>query len=113
VTYARRPRRRSEPVTAADLVNAVVGRLGGEERAKEHQVFEAYQVAAGPMMGRLTEPEALRGNTLYVRTASSAIAHQLCLLRGEIIARLAETLGPEAVTDVRTRVGPLRAKTER
>jgi hypothetical protein len=42
-----------------------------------------------------------------VRVTSAALAHELTLLRGEILTRLAAELGAETVTEIRTRVGAL------
>jgi hypothetical protein len=109
-----RPRsRHTEPESVASLVGAVVAKIGGNGRALEHRVFDGYGVAVGPLLRERTEPEKLRGTTLFVRVASSALAHQLTMLKGDILARLADVIGPGAVTDLRTRVGPLRAPTDR
>jgi hypothetical protein len=45
-----------------------------------------------------------------VRVASSALAHELTLLRAEILARMTAELGPNVVTELRTRVGPIAPK---
>jgi hypothetical protein len=105
-----RPRsRHTQPETAADLIGAVVAKIGGDARALEHRVFDGYGLAVGELLRERSQPEKLRGSTLIVRVGSSAIAHQLTLLKGEILAKMAESIGPGAVTDIRTRVGPLRA----
>jgi hypothetical protein len=107
VSPSRRPRRRSaEPESAASIVAAVVSRLGGESRALEHRVFDAYNTAVGTLLRQKSEPERLRGTMLIVRVGSSPIAHQIALLKGDLLARLAAALGPGVVTDLRTRVGP-------
>jgi predicted nucleic acid-binding Zn ribbon protein len=110
VTYPRRRRaRHAEPESAASLVNEVVARIGGQARALEHRVFDAYTASVGAMLGQKTRPEKLRGTTLFVRVSSSAIAHSLTMLRAEILGRMAADLGAGVVSDLRTRVGPLRA----
>jgi len=106
----RARRRNVEPVSAASLMGATMTRLGGDDRAREHRVFAAYQRAAGDMLSERSQPESVKGTTLFVRTNSSAIAHQVTLLRGEILTRMAQALGPDDVTELRTRVGPLRAR---
>jgi predicted nucleic acid-binding Zn ribbon protein len=83
-------------------------RLGGSGRALEYRVFDAYNRAAGEVLRARTVPDALRGSTLFVRTSSSALAHELTLLRSEILARMEATLGPGVVTELRTRVGAPR-----
>jgi hypothetical protein len=49
----------------------------------------------------------VRGKTLLVRVSSSAFAHELTLLKGEILAKLRVALGPGRIEDLRTRVGNL------
>jgi hypothetical protein len=110
LTSPRRARsRHAEPESAASLINAVMGRIGGEARALEHRVFDAYNASVGTLLNQRTRPEKLRGTTLFVRVGSSAIAHELTMLKGEILVRICSVVGAAAVTDLRTRVGPLRA----
>lgn len=90
-------------------MGAVMARIGGESRAREQRAFEAYDQAVGAVLRARSHPEILRGTTLFVRVSSSAVAHELTLLKREILARMTETVGPELVADLRTRVGPLRA----
>lgn len=97
----------STPETTADLMGGFLARLGGQGRALEYRVFDAYARAAGEMLGTRSRPEALRGGTLLVRVASSALAHELTMLRPAILGRMAGELGPGVVTDLRTRVGVL------
>jgi hypothetical protein len=101
--------RHTEPESAASLINAVVAKIGGDARAIEHRVFDGYGIAVGELLRHRTQPEKLRGSTLFVRVGSSAIAHELTMLKGEILGRLAHVIGPGMVTDIRTRVGPLGA----
>jgi len=106
VKSPRRRARHTEPETAASLVNAVVAKIGGDARATEHRVFDGYAIAVGSLLRHRSHPEKLRGSTLFVRVGSSAIAHQLTMLKGDILVRLADVIGPGIVTDIRTRVGP-------
>ena len=106
---SRSRRAPAQPETSASLVDAVLARLGGDDRMREQRAFDAYVRAAGPMLGPRTQPDSLRGTTLFVRAASSPIAHEVTLLRAEILARIQAIVGPSLVTELRTRVGPLRA----
>jgi len=108
VAFPTRPRRRkSEPELASALVSTVVGKIGGAWRGREHKVFAIYADIGGDFLRKHTKPDSLRDGTLFVRVASSAIAHHLTLLRSEILQRMAPLLPPGMVTDIRTRVGPL------
>jgi predicted nucleic acid-binding Zn ribbon protein len=95
------------PETSASLMDQVLARLGGSGRALEFRVFDSYNRSVGEMLRLRTEPERLQGTTLHVRVASSALAHELTMMRREILDRMARALGPETVTDLRTRVGPV------
>lgn len=106
---ARPHRRKSEPEHASTLVPAVVAKIGGEKRGREQQVFSAYSHIVGEFLCRHSRPDGLRGSTLIVRVSSSAVAHHLTLLRGEILRKMASLLPPDAVTDIRTRVGHIES----
>jgi hypothetical protein len=102
----RRPRNLA-PESAADLLPAVVARIGGDDRGVEQQITLVWQEAVGQVLSLRTRPEAVRGKTLLVRVSSSAFAHELTLLKGEILAKLRVALGPGRIEDLRTRVGNL------
>jgi predicted nucleic acid-binding Zn ribbon protein len=105
---ARGPHRpAAEPTTSADLVGQTLARLGGSGRAREFRVFECYARVVGAAFRACTRPERLAGTTLFVRVGSSALAHELTLLRAEVLARMAAELGPDTVTELRTRTGPI------
>ncbi len=107
-TRRQRPRRRAaEPQTAADLMSQVVARLGGESRAAEHRVFECFEAIVGAPLRNRAQADSLKGTTLFIKVTSSALAHELTLLRGTILDRMAEQLGPGVVTELRTRIGAL------
>lgn len=102
----RQPRRvQEQPETAGDLISGLLSRLGGKGRALEYRVFDAYARAAGEVLASRTTPDSFREGTLFVRTGSSALAHEIVLLRVELLARMEAVLGPGVVKEIRTRVG--------
>ena len=50
-------------------------------------------------------PERLVGTTLFIRASTSAMAHELTLLRAEVLERMAREMGQGIVLEIRTRVG--------
>ena len=111
VKPSSRPRRaKSEPEPASALVPALVAKLGGEKRGREQRVFSVYADIGGDFLRKHSRPDALRDGTLVVCVSSSAIAHHLTLLRGEILKRMAPLLPPGMVTDIRTRVGQIEQR---
>ncbi len=93
------------PVASDALMGEVLARLGGAGRAREFRAFDCYARSVGETFRARTQPERLVGTTLLVRVASAALAHELVLLRAEILAKMAAELGPNVVTELRTRVG--------
>jgi hypothetical protein len=86
-------------------MGSVLARLGGSGRALEFRVFDCYTRAVGGVLGARTVPDRLAGTTLFVRVASSALAHEVTVLRGEILAKMTAELGTGVVRELRTRVG--------
>jgi predicted nucleic acid-binding Zn ribbon protein len=87
----------------------VVERLGGADRANEQRVALVWDEAVGAHLARHTRIEGVRGKTLLVRVTSSSYAHELVLLRREIVARLSRALGATLVDEIRSRVGTIEA----
>jgi hypothetical protein len=100
----RRPRNEA-PESAAALINQVIARIGGEGRGLEQRIYAVWDDAVGPMLAKRARPEGVRGRTLVVRVESSALAHEIALLRRQILDRLGRALGQDALDDLRTRVG--------
>jgi hypothetical protein len=92
-------------VTSANLMGEVLARMGGSGRAREFRVFDCYARVVGEGFRARTRPERLAGTTLIIRVTSAAFAHELTLLRSEILERMTAELGPGTVTEIRTRVG--------
>jgi hypothetical protein len=95
------------PETTGDLMGQVLARLGGQGRSREFRVFDCYTRVVGDLLRARTAPEGLSGSTLIVRVATSALAHEVTLLRGEILAKMTVELGAGTVTELRTRVGKI------
>lgn len=108
VKSAARPRRRkSEPEHASALLSTVMASIGGDKRAREQRVFAVYADVSGEFLRKHSRPDALRDSTLVVRVSSSAIAHHLTLLRGEILQKMCLLLPAGMVGEIRTRVGTI------
>lgn len=106
--FRRRARRGpSEPESIASLLPTVVARIGGEDRAVMQRVALVWEEAVGALLARHTRPEGVRGRVLMVKVTSSSYAHELVLLRREILQRVERALGASLIDEIRSRVGPL------
>jgi predicted nucleic acid-binding Zn ribbon protein len=105
-TFRRRSRpRNAAPELVAGLLPQLVARLGGDDRAAEQRISLVWAEAVGPMLAKHTRPEGVRGKTLMVKVSSSSYAHELVLLRREILDRLTKSMGAPVVEEIRSRVG--------
>lgn len=103
----RRRRVQPEPESTGDLMASLLSRLGGSGRGLEYRVFSAYTEVAGDVLRSRTRPDGFREGTLFIRVASAALAHELTLLREDLLVRVNAVLGSAVVKSLRTRVGPL------
>jgi hypothetical protein len=111
VMKPRRGRQRvqPEPESTGDLMAAMLARLGGSGRGLEYRVFSAYTDVAGDVFRKRTRPESFRDGTLFIRVGSSALGHEVTLLREDIMSRMNVLLGAVTVRAIRTRVGDIPA----
>ncbi len=75
--------------------------LGIARRTREAQALLLWEDVIGRELAGETEALRLRGNTLWVRTSSAALAHQLHIEKPQLLARLNERIGVAAVRDIR------------
>ncbi len=107
----RRPARKPGPEGLGALVSRVLSDLGLDQTAGVVRVSNCWEAAVGPEIARHCRPTALRGKVLEATVDSSVWCQQLQLRSPEILAALKESLGSDAPTDLRFRVGyhpPLR-----
>ena len=68
----------------------------------------AWFQVAGEQMSRLTRPQRVRGDTLYVEVANSVVAQQLNLLKDDYLQRINGRLQHRPLSDLRFRVGSFK-----
>ena len=91
-----------------DAVEREFTRTGSRDGAPLAAVTAAWPGVVGETVARRAWPLRIgRDGTLHVATESATWAHELALLRGEILERLLARLGSEAPSDLRFAVGPV------
>jgi predicted nucleic acid-binding Zn ribbon protein len=100
---SRRRPRAPEPI--GRLIPSLLRDLGMDETARVLRIAERWEEAVGPEQARHCRPEALRGEVLEARVASSVWCQQLQLRSPEILAGLRRVLGEDAPSKLRLRVG--------
>jgi predicted nucleic acid-binding Zn ribbon protein len=101
------PRSRAERLkAAADLLPALMQKLGLRERLHEKDVIDAWSAIVGDFIAAHSEPVSLRDGTLYVRVLQPALHYELeQISKRDILRKLKQRFGPRTIRDVRFRVG--------
>jgi len=91
---------------AADLLPALMQKLGLRERLHENDVMEAWASIVGDFIAAHSAPVALRDGTLYVRVLQPALHYELeQISKSQILRKLKQRFGAKTIRDVRFRVG--------
>lgn len=89
-------------------LDAVMRGLGAPEASGVHLVFDRWAEVVGEALAARTRPLKIEGKRLVLAVDEPAIATHVKFLQAELLARLAELLGPDRVTAIDLRVGPKR-----
>ena len=100
----RRHGMRRKPSLDPIRLNAVIGiafpGLGLGSLLMEHEIKKNWQRIIGDSLSQKTSPARLRNKTLYVSVSSSAWMIELSLHKREILKKIGEVIGKDAVTEI-------------
>src|SRR3982750_3219930 len=101
------PKTRPDRVkAAADLLPALMQKLGLRERLHESDVMQAWADIVGDFIAAHSAPSALRDGVLYVRVLQPALHYELeQISRTQILRKLKQRFGSRTIRDVKFRVG--------
>jgi predicted nucleic acid-binding Zn ribbon protein len=68
-------------------------------------VQAVWERAAGPAIAAAARPTAERAGVLTVTCSAAVWAHELSLMAGDLLPRLNDALGREAISELRCRTG--------
>jgi predicted nucleic acid-binding Zn ribbon protein len=92
--------------TTADVVPALMHKLGLKERLRESEVIGAWASIVGEFIAAHSAPAALREGVLYVRVLQPALHYELeQVAKTKILARLKQRFGSRTIRDLRFRLG--------
>lgn len=82
--------------------------MGAPEASGVHLVFDRWSEVVGEGLAARTRPLRIEGNRLVLAVDEPAMVTHVRFLQEELLARLAELLGPDRVVALDLRVGPKR-----
>ena len=91
---------------AAEILPALMQKLGLRERLHENEVIEAWAGIVGDFIAAHSAPVALRETVLYVRVLQPALHYELeQISKAEILRKLKQRFGARTIRDIRFRIG--------
>jgi hypothetical protein len=88
-----------------DVVQKIRDLLRGEQDVHP-ELWARWSTIAGPVIATRALPQSLRRRVLTVAVESSSWLHELSFLKGMLLGRIAEEIGPTKVKDVRFVLDP-------
>ncbi len=95
--------KRTNEHSLAEAIDRLVDGAGMRERLDEQAIATAWPEVAGAMVARHTTRLTLRAGCLAISVDSAPLRQELTYMRAEVIARVNERLGREAVKEVLVR----------
>src|SRR3989304_7355933 len=109
----RRHGMRRKPSRDPIRLNAVIGSafpgLGLGSLLMEHEIKKNWQRVIGDSLSQKTSPARLRNKTLCVTVSSSAWMNELSFHKREILKKIGEIIGKDAVTEIIFKPGNVKA----
>jgi predicted nucleic acid-binding Zn ribbon protein len=93
-----------EPEPVGGVLDKVLRGMGAPEASGVHQVFDRWAEVVGEGMAARTRPASIDGGVLVIATDEPAMATHIRFLETELVAKLADLIGPGRVRSVEVRV---------
>jgi hypothetical protein len=101
----RRKNSQTRLQSIGEILFRALKRRGMAAKLEENALLKFWPKAVGPQIASQTQPDCLRGGTLFVKTTSSVWVQQLHFIKDEIRAKINELSGKEAIKEIRFLVG--------
>jgi len=93
------------PRRLAESLDRVARSMGAGSSAALSSLFVDWEAMVGPQIAAHVRPRSLRDGVLVVVADQPGWATQLRYLEADLLSRLADRLGPAAVSAIEVRVG--------
>lgn len=103
---ARKPKKR-KPVSVAEVLTSKFMKRGMAGLLEEYKILKSWDEIVGQHLAGKTRPGRLVKGLLCVNVESSVISNQLHFLKREVLKKLNDSLGKNAVKDIKFRVRKL------
>ena len=101
----RNRKQQSQLQSIGEVLFSALKNKGMNSKIEENALLKLWPKAVGPQIASKTQPDCLRGGTLFVKTISSVWVQQLHFMKEEIRDKLNELAGRNAIKEIRFLVG--------
>lgn len=101
----RRRNNQTRLQSIGEILYAALKRRGMAAKLEENAVLKLWPKAVGKQIAIQTQPDSLRGGTLFIRTTSSVWVQQLHFMKEEIRQKLNGLAGKDVIKEIRFTVG--------
>ncbi|MHB1033945.1 MAG: DUF721 domain-containing protein [Pirellulales bacterium] len=95
------------PQRIADVLAELIARRGLGKVQTAEELAEAWRKASGELASRYTRVGSIRGGTLEVVVANSALVQELTFQKPVLVQELKRLLPEKRIENLRFRVGPV------
>lgn len=97
-----------DPKKLVDILAELHARRGYARVRAADSLEEAWRETAGDIMAKQTRLVGIRRGVAEVVAANSMVAQELQFQKERLVAGLAERLPEETITDLRSKIGPVK-----
>jgi predicted nucleic acid-binding Zn ribbon protein len=84
----------------ARSIEGLLRKLGLDKRVLGWRVVTVWNEVVGPRIAANTKPVTYRDSKLFVQVSTTTWLHELSFMKEEIVRRLNERVGGEAIEDI-------------
>ena len=102
------PRRRQKNLRSiGDVLHKTLKKMNISINSTNRNDWNIWYKVTGPQIAAQTQPQKLRGGTLFVKVSTSVWMHQLQFMKQEIIDKINESLGRETIKNIYFSIGEI------
>ncbi len=94
-----------KPAPLRDVLREALKVCGMDVDLQLYSLWEQWPDLVGPAIAKNAHPVAIKQTLLLINVSSAPWMHQLQYLKSELIEKLNNALGREAVKDIRFKIG--------
>lgn len=89
------------PQELGNSLTMLLKKMGIERKVKEYQAFTEWPEIVGEKISKVTKPERIADEVLFVKVKNSAWRNELIFMKTEILKNIDKTVGSGIIKDIK------------